>query len=91
MRLVSLTPGAAEQQLLQQQGILGWEARAAPSAILLSASQNNCLKQRQREHRLAGILIQSFTIRSRFIILTGTRDVKSNTKQHNSPAEEQPL
>lgn len=78
VHLVSVTPGAAEQQLRQQQGILGWEARAAPSATPLSASQSSCSKQRRREHRQAGVLIQSFTILSRFII---SADVKSNTKQ----------
>lgn len=46
VHLVSVTPGAAEQQLRQQQGILGWEARAAPSATLLSASRSSCSKQR---------------------------------------------
>lgn len=71
MRLVSVTPVAAEQLLLQQQGILGWEARVAPSATPLSAFQSNCLKQRQREHWLDGSLIQSLTIILQFIILTG--------------------
>lgn len=49
MRLVSVTPGVAEQLPLQRQGILGWEAHVAPSATLLSASQSNCSK-RQREN-----------------------------------------
>lgn len=71
MRLVSVTPGAAEQLPPRQQGILGWEARVALSATLLSASQSNCSKQRQREHWLDGILIQNLTIISQFIILTG--------------------
>lgn len=102
MHLVSVTPGAAEQQLRQQQGILGWEARAAPSATPLSASQSSCSKQRRREHRQAGVILQSFTILSAFII---SADVKSSTKQtsitqahlspaslkHNCPAEAQPL
>lgn len=71
MRLVSVTPGAAEQLPLQQQGILGWEARAAPSATLPSAFQSNCSKQRQREHWLDGIRIQRVTIISPFITPTG--------------------
>lgn len=49
MHLASVTPGVAVPPLQQQQGILGWRARAAPSATLLFASQSNCSKQRKTE------------------------------------------
>lgn len=86
MRLVSVTPGAAGQQLQQQQGILGWEVHVAPSATLLSASQSSCSKQRQREQWLDGILIQSLTIASRFIIRRGacSRKTERTPKSHVS-------
>lgn len=52
MHLASLTPGVAVLLLLQQQGILGWWAHAAPSATPLFASQSNCSKAK-KERNLA--------------------------------------
>lgn len=50
--LASWTPEAAVRLLQRQRGILGWRARAAPSATRLSASQSNCSKWR-KERNLA--------------------------------------
>lgn len=57
MHLASLTPGVVVLLPLQQQEILVWQARVAPSATLLFASQSNCSKHRKRETWLAVLLI----------------------------------
>lgn len=67
------TPGAAGPRRRRRRGILGWRARAAPSATRLSASQSNCSEAKKgRDMWPAANLIWSMRIPSQSRLFPST-------------------
>lgn len=78
------TPGAAGPRRRRRRGILGWRARAAPSATRLSASQSNCSEAKKgRDVWPAANLIWSMRIpsQSRLFPSTTKENLKLRTRQ----------